>query len=85
MANWYYYDEKGRKLGPVTNTELRQLVAYGIITPKTLLENGNGRSATAGEIRGLDFPKAPPTNESLNWFYYDTKGQKTGPMSFTVL
>ena len=63
MANWYYYNKIGEKVGPITSTTLKLLARQGIVTPETVVENNTGRSAIAGEVRGLTFPEssAPPT------------------------
>lgn len=56
--NWYYYDQNGEKIGPISSADLKALAAQGIITPETKVENQNGRSALAGKVNGLTFPDA---------------------------
>jgi TM2 domain-containing membrane protein YozV len=62
MANWYYYNESGEKVGPITPTALKTLVMQGLITPETVIENNTGRSCAAGKVNGLTFPNVtvPP-------------------------
>ena len=61
MANWYYFID-GKKLGPISSSELKVLAASGAIAHDTALENDKGKSALAGKVNGLEFPKAdePP-------------------------
>jgi hypothetical protein len=65
MANWFYYDNFGTKQGPITNEDLKSLVAQGMITPQTNMETDQGQSGLAGQINGL-FPllsaQQPPYN-----------------------
>ena len=58
--NWYYYDKNGAKVGPISTAVLKQLAQQGLITQETRIENQAGRSATAGQVGGLEFPP-PPT------------------------
>lgn len=61
MANWFYFNPSGEKIGPITSTALKNLAKQGLITPETVIENGNGRSSIAGNVNGLTFPESPPT------------------------
>jgi uncharacterized Tic20 family protein len=56
MANWYYYDQTGKKCGPVDSKTLKTLAQQGLITADTIIENEQGKSAKAGIIKGLEFP-----------------------------
>lgn len=58
MANWYYYNENGGKIGPIRGRELIQLVQQGTITQETLIENESGRVGPAKNAKGLKFPEA---------------------------
>jgi len=58
MASWYYYNENGEKVGPVKDSEFKQLVRQGAITPKTLIETESGQKAKAEKVKGL-FPSSP--------------------------
>jgi len=49
--DWFYYNEKGEKIGAVNVSQLRDLVKRGIITRETIIENANGQSAKAGTIQ----------------------------------
>ena len=55
MSNWYYYNESGEKVGPVSSTTLKELTRQGLVKRETKVENSNGRSALAGSINGLTF------------------------------
>lgn len=61
MANWYYFDEKGKKIGPVESSMLKTLVHVGVITPETILENESGTRYQAFKVKefGLERPKEP--------------------------
>ena len=61
MANWYYYNKNGERVGPIKTEVLKLLAQQGIITRETVVENTNGRSAIAGSMNGLAFPDAMPT------------------------
>lgn len=63
MANWFYFDSTGNKLGPVDSATLKLLAQHGAITPETPIETETGRKAKAGDIKGLEFaPAAPPSH-----------------------
>jgi len=57
MANWFYYNEKGEKIG-VTGGQLKGLAKNGRITPETVIETEEGKSVPAGKIQGLTFLSA---------------------------
>jgi hypothetical protein len=61
MTNWYYYDQIGKKCGPVDSGTLKTLAQHGIITPATTIETDAGKSAKAGNISGLNFLQTFPT------------------------
>ena len=54
MAKWYYYNEVGEKIS-VTDKELKSLASSGQITPDTLIEAEDGKTAPAGKVHGLKF------------------------------
>jgi len=56
MANWYFYDNYGYKIGPIRGRELTKLAEQGTITPNTRVEDENGRAALAKNVTGLSFP-----------------------------
>jgi cobalamin biosynthesis Mg chelatase CobN len=68
MADWYYYNESGEKIGPVRGRELKKLVRQGIVTPKTKIEDNEGRTALAKHVTGLPFSevKQSPSNTAEN-------------------
>ena len=57
MANWFYYTASGEKVGPITPAALKALAMQGVVTPETVIENGNGRSTVAAKVNGLTFPE----------------------------
>jgi hypothetical protein len=68
MANWYYYNENGDKIGPIPPTTLKELARQGLVTRETKIENGNGRTALAGSVSGLTF--AETTQEPMGGFNF---------------
>jgi hypothetical protein len=57
MANWHYFNENKEKIGPITGSNLKQLVQQGTITPETFVEDPNGRTGLAKDVKGLTFPE----------------------------
>jgi uncharacterized Tic20 family protein len=57
MTNWYYYDQIGKKCGPVDSGTLKTLAAHGIITPATTVLTEDGKGSLAGKVKGLEFPQ----------------------------
>jgi hypothetical protein len=57
MADWYYYNESGEKVGPIRGRELKRLAQQGTVTPETRIEDENGRIALARNVTGLTFPE----------------------------
>ncbi|MBQ2683775.1 MAG: CD225/dispanin family protein [Thermoguttaceae bacterium] len=53
MSNWFYYDQQGQKIGPITDSELRELIVRGLILPDTKLETDTGHSVKARQVPGL--------------------------------
>jgi len=62
---YFYCDANGWKQGPIDDQQLRELVAYGIITPSTPLETDSGHKGTAGQIPGLFSDAAPPSGNKF--------------------
>jgi hypothetical protein len=54
MSNWFYYNEKGEKIS-VTGGQLKGLAKAGVITPDTIVETEEGKSAPARKVKGLTF------------------------------
>jgi hypothetical protein len=54
MANWYYYNESGEKI-EVTGGQLKGLAKSGVITPDTMIETEDGKTAPARKVKGLTF------------------------------
>jgi len=55
MSTWYYYDTDGQKQGPVTGGQLKGLAKAGQITPETVVETEEGKTALARKVKGLTF------------------------------
>ena len=53
-STWYYYNEQGERIG-VTGGQLKELAKTGLITPETIIETENGKSAPARKVKGLTF------------------------------
>lgn len=58
MTNYFYYDSRGRKVGPATGEQLRTFAKNGKITPETIIETEEGKKGLAGNVRGFVFPAA---------------------------
>ena len=63
MSDWFYYDKNGEKVGPITVAFLKELARRGVVTRETRIENINGRSEIAGNVRGLAFPEISPSKQ----------------------
>ena len=63
MANWFYYNENGEKI-EVIGGQLKDLAKQGVITPGTMIETEDGKTAPARRVKGLTFAdtKQPETN-----------------------
>jgi len=70
MADWYYYDAEGRKKGPYSGNQIKELLKEGTVTPDTLVEDPGGHTRPVKEVIGLTF-----------WYYYDNDGRKKGPFT----
>jgi len=62
MANWFYYNEQGEKIS-VTGGQLKGLAKAGLITPDTIVETEEGKTARAGKVKGLAFSETPSIDE----------------------
>ncbi|MCL2709951.1 MAG: DUF4339 domain-containing protein [Planctomycetaceae bacterium] len=58
--NFFYFDQTNQKRGPVSQQQLKELAARGIIGPHTPLETDGGHKGVAGQIAGLFSTPAPP-------------------------
>ena len=63
MPNWFYYDNGGQKQGPVTGGQLKGLAKAGQITPETIVETEEGKTAPAGKVQGLTFAETAKPEE----------------------
>ena len=63
MSKWYYTNERGERVS-VTGAQLKGLATAGLITPETIVETEEGKSAPARRIKGLTFGElVPPKTE----------------------
>ena len=51
--NFFYFDQTNQKRGPVSEQQLKELAAQGIIGPHTPMETDDGHKGIAGQIPGL--------------------------------
>ena len=78
MANWHYFTESREKIGPITGKELKQLVLQGAVTPETFVEDPQGRTGLAKDIKGLAFPEpASSTDSKIMTFICPNPGCKS--------
>ena len=63
MSNWFYYNEKGEKIA-ITGGQLKWLAKNGKISPETVVETENGKTAPARKVKGLVFITPEPSEES---------------------
>ena len=54
-TTWFYYDSEGQKQGPVSGGRLKGLAKTGLITPETVVETEDGKTALAKKVKGLTF------------------------------
>ncbi|MDR0328793.1 MAG: ankyrin repeat domain-containing protein [Planctomycetaceae bacterium] len=59
MAKWFYNNENGEKI-EVTGGQLKGLAKAGQITPDTIVETEDGKTAPARKVKGLTFVEAIP-------------------------
>jgi len=55
MADFFYFDQTNQKQGPVSEQQLKELAAQGVIRPHTQMETADGHKGTARQIPGLTF------------------------------
>ena len=65
MAKWYYYNESGEKVGPITGKEFKQLAQQGTITPDTRVEDEYNRTALAKHVVGSPFYEMGSSESAL--------------------
>ena len=64
MAKWFYYNASGEKI-EVTGGQLKGLAKAGMITPDTIVETEEGKTAPARRVKGLTFVVRNDTAEPL--------------------
>ena len=89
MSTWYYYDENGQRLGPITGGQLKWLAKNGKITPGTVVETENGKTAVARKVKGLTFIGAEqpetPTSELTQPVEEEAVQQEIPPSELTAV
>ena len=88
MAKWFYTNEKGERI-EVTGGQLKGLAKAGRITPDTIIETAEGKSAPARKVKGLTFvaptqfveSKATQNVATPSYFFIDANGQQQGPVN----
>ncbi|MDO4550701.1 MAG: hypothetical protein Q4C96_05565 [Planctomycetia bacterium] len=53
MAAWYYYEKKGTKVGPISESDLKKLVSEGVIVRGTIVETEDGHQTIARNVKNL--------------------------------
>lgn len=89
-ANWYY-ESNGIEYGPTSGSEMRKLVANGLITPSTRVRPADQNEwLAAGELRALFKEKSTPSKNSSGatiaqdageWYLRDVTGKTFGPVA----
>jgi hypothetical protein len=65
MANQWFYQRGGRPSGPIDSRELRRLAEAGVVTPETLVRQGDSaRWICAENVRGLFQGSTPAPSSS---------------------
>jgi hypothetical protein len=59
MSKWFYHNENGEKI-EVTGGQLKGLAKTGRITPDTIVETEEGKTAPARKVKGLTFIETVP-------------------------
>jgi len=76
-ANWYYYDEHGKKVGPMPLATLKEFARQGLITAETVIEHDEEKFEDEGEP---EKPIAPEPGEELEVEIEVEPPLVTGPM-----
>ena len=63
MSKWFYYNESGEKI-EVTGGQLKGLAKAGRITPDTIVETEDGKTAPARKVKGLVFTETAQSETS---------------------
>jgi molecular chaperone GrpE (heat shock protein) len=82
MPNWFYYDDGGQKLGPITDKQLQELAVSGKVTRATKLETEDGKTGPAEKLKGLfpeSVPPEPAALESIQELPVDEPGLSVAP------
>ena len=63
MPNYFYFDQANQKWGPVSEQQICELAACGIISQHTPMETDDGHKGLAGQIPGLFADLSPSAKE----------------------
>jgi hypothetical protein len=80
MSTWFYYNENGEKIS-VTGGQLKGLAKAGLITPETVVETEDGKTAPARKVKGLTFATTATPIETES---YGKAQPKPEPSPFTA-
>ena len=89
-SSWYYTDNNGERVGPVSAGKLNSLISKELIRPSNLAwKKGMENWKAINHIPDLQDTPAPPTEDanktqatqSKPWYYTDNAGAKVGPVS----
>lgn len=83
MSTWYYTNEKGKKVA-VTGGQLKELAKVGLITPETMIETEEGKSAPARKVKGLTFATSAQPIETESYGLAQPPKQPAEPSPFTA-
>ncbi len=61
MTQWYFRNNNKKELGPVSPSELLELIRQGTVRPETELRKGDHRWLPASQIAGLFEAAARPS------------------------
>ena len=67
MAEWFYHDQDGNKIGPLSGVKIKSLVIAEELAPETAVFTSVGIESTAGKILGL----VRTTTENDTWLHPD--------------
>jgi hypothetical protein len=83
MSTWYYYNESGEKI-EVTGGQLKGLAKAGLITPETVVETEDGKTAPARKVKGLTFATTAPPIETESYGLAQPLKPPPEPSPFTA-
>jgi len=78
MTKWFYYNENGEKI-EVTGGQLKGLAKAGRITPNTVVETAEGKTAPARKVNGLVFAALPVQQPAVTPIQPTVQSQPIAP------